>query len=123
MVSGQRILLLTSDDSLGQITSRVCNHLGLLLDTATSSERAVRHCEMEKPHLLIFDERDTDEAFDALRNDLQRVAPGFPMISIADDANTLAMSSWTGDKIARIGRSELRVRLPQVLALELAKAP
>ena len=63
MVSGQRILLLTSDDSLGQITSRVCN------------------------------------------------------------ANTLAMSSWTGDSIARIGRSDLRARLPQVLALELAKAP
>lgn len=122
MVSGQRILLFTSDDSLGQITSRVCNHLGLLLDTATSSELAVRQCEMEKPHLLIFDERDTDEAFDALRNDLQRMEPGFPMISIADDANTLAMSSWTGDSIARIGRSDLRARLPQVLALELAKA-
>ena len=39
------------------------------------------------------------------------------------DTNTLAMSSWRGGSIARIGRSDLRARLPQVLALELAKAP
>lgn len=122
MVSGQRILLLTSDVALGQAASRICSHMGLVLDIATSSVRAVRHCEMGKPQLLIFDERDTDEMFDALRQDLQRLEPGFPMIGIADDANTLAMSSWMGDSIARIGRSDLRAQLPQILALELTKS-
>lgn len=122
MVSGQRILLLTSDVALGQAASRICSHMGLVLDIATSSVRAVRHCEMGKPQLLIFDERDADETFDALRQDLQRLEPGFPMIGIADDANTLAMSSWMGDSIARIGRSDLRAQLPQILALELTKS-
>ena len=122
MVAGQHILLLTSDEAVGHTAARICNHMGLLMDLATSPELAVRHCEMEKPHLLIFDERDADPTFNALRQDLQRMEPGFPMIGIADDANTLAMSSWMGDSIARIGRSNLRAQLPQVLALELTKA-
>lgn len=122
MVSGQHILLLSSDELLGEAAARICSHMGLQMDMATSSVLAVRHCKMETPHLLIFDERDTDPTFDALRQDLQRLKPGFPMIGIADDANTLAMSNWMGDSIARIGRSNLRAQLPQVLALELTKS-
>ena len=122
MVSGQRILLLSSDEAVGKTASRICSRMGLVLDISTTSERAVRHCEMEKPQLLIFDERDADAAFEALRQDLQRMEPGFPMVGLADDANTLAMSSWMGDSIARIGRSNLAAQLPQVLALELAKS-
>ena len=122
MVSGQRILLLSSDEAVGKTASRICSGMGLVLDISTTSERAVRHCEMEKPQLLIFDERDADAAFEALRQDLQRMEPGFPMVGLADDANTLAMSSWMGDSIARIGRSNLVAQLPQVLALELAKS-
>ncbi len=122
LVSGQRVLLLTVDEAVAGIVSRVCDHMGLLLDTAISSESAVRHCERQKPHMLIFDERQADATFNALREDLQRLEARFPMIGIADDSNTLAMSGWMGDSIARIGRSNLRAQLPQVLMLELTKA-
>lgn len=122
MVSGQRILLVSSDDALGHEVSRICAHMGLVLDVAVSSILATRHCEMDKPQLVIFDERDADATFQELRQDLLRLEPGFPLLGIADDANTLAMSSWMGDSIARVGRSVLRTQLPQVLALELTKA-
>ena len=122
MVSGQHILLVTSDDTLRKEASRVCAHMGLVLDTAFSAALAVRHCETEKPHLLIIDERDANATFQQLRHDLLQQQPRFPMIGIADDANTLAMSSWIADRMPRIDRSALRAQLPQVLALELAKA-
>jgi hypothetical protein len=44
------------------------------------------------------------------------------MIGIADDSNTLSMSSWMEDSMARIGRSDLPAQLPRILAVELTKA-
>ena len=62
-----------------------------------------------------------DTTFDDLRDDFQRAEPGFPMIGIADDSNTLSMSSWMDDSMVRIGRSDLLAQLPRILAVELTK--
>jgi len=122
MVSGQHILLISSDPALRMEVTRVCSRMGLVIDTALTSALAVRHCEIEKPQLIIVDERMADTTFDDLREDFQRVEPGVPMIGIADDSNTLSMSSWMEDSMARIGRSDLLAQLPRVLAVELTKA-
>ena len=122
MVSGQHILLISSDPALRLEVTRVCSRLGLVSDTALTSALAVRHCEIEKPQLIIVDERMADTTFDDLREDFQRADPGFPMIGIADDSNTLSMSSWMDDSMPRIGRSDLLAQLPRILAVELTKA-
>ena len=121
MVSGQHILLISSDPVLRMEVTRVCSRLGLVIDTALTSALAVRHCEIEKPQLIIVDERMADTTFDDLRDDFQRAEPGFPMIGIADDSNTLSMSSWMDDSMVRIGRSDLLAQLPRILAVELTK--
>jgi hypothetical protein len=122
MVSGQHILLISSDPALRMEVTRVCLRMGLVIDTSLTSALAVRHCEIEKPQLIIVDERIADTTFDELREDFQRLDPGFPMIGIADDSNTLSMSSWMEDSMARIGRSDLPAQLPRILAVELTKA-
>ena len=121
MVAGQRILLITPDPVLRRDVTQLCAPLGLLLHSVLTPALAVRYCEFEKPRLIVIDERVLDTVFDDLRDDFVRAEPGFPVIGIADDSNTLSMSSWMDDSMVRIGRTDLASQLPRLLALELTK--
>lgn len=120
-LAGHRVLLVTADEYIRAEVKNACDALGLVMDTTPTTERAIRLCELDKPHMIVVDERLRDEAFDALREDLLRIDINFPMVEIASDANTFEMSSWMGDSISRIGRDALRSQLSSILVMELAK--
>lgn len=120
-LAGHQILLVTADEGLRDDIGDICGNMGLLVDSVASPEQAARTCAVEKPHMLIVDERVRDARFDALWQELLRQNPNFPTIEIASDANTLAMASWMSDSMTRVSRGSLRAQLPQVLVLELAK--
>jgi hypothetical protein len=120
-VAGHQVLLVTADETLRDDVADVCGNMGLVVKHAGSPEQAARSCKVEKPHMLIVDERMHDTRFDALWQELLREDPNFPTIEIAIDANTLAMTSWMSDSITRVSRGSVRAQLPQVLVLELAK--
>lgn len=120
-LAGHQILLVTADEVLRDDVADICGNMGLVVDCVASPEQAERTCKVEKPHMLIVDERVRDAQFDALWQELLRQDPNFPMIEIASDANTLAMASWMSDSLTRVSRGSLRAQLPQVLVLELAK--
>lgn len=120
-LAGHRALIVTSDIPLREDIKLICKGMGLIVDTVPSSMMAVRFCEMEKPQLIIVDERFKDEKFDELRKDLLRIEPNFPFVEIGYDNNTLSMASWMSENMTRVSRDDLSAQLPQALTLELAK--
>ena len=121
-LAGLRVLLICTDTGVRAEVERACRALGLRPDTVADSAQAVRATERDQPHMIIVDERLRDEAFDDLMQDIRRLDPRFGFLEITEQANTLEVSSWTGDSINRVSRDLLRTQLPSVLTLELAKA-
>ena len=119
--AGYRVLVITSDSSMRDDVKMICKGMGLIADTVPSAQMAVRFCELEKPELIVVDERCRDAQFDELRLDLLRIQPHFPFVEITRDANTLLVSGWMGESMTRVNRAELTEQLPQALAMEMAK--
>ncbi len=120
-LAGYRVLVLSEDASLRNELRDATRHFGIMLDAAASVGQAVRYCEMELPHLIIFDERICDAMFEELRSDLLRQSGTFPFIEIAADPNAFEVSGWAQDSHSRIGRDAIRTHLAQALTMELAK--
>lgn len=120
-MAGHRLLLVTADDSLRLEIRDICNLMGLTLDTTPTSGQAIRFCELDKPHMIVIDEKLRDETFEELRRDLLRMDVNFPCIEITSASNTFEMSNWMGESISRISRDALKVQLPSILVMELAK--
>lgn len=120
-LAGHRLLLVTADEGIRADVKDACDMLGLVMDTTPTSVQAVRFCEMDKPHMIVIDERLHDHYFDELREDLVRSDINFPCVEISSASNTFEMSNWMGDSISRISRDALRAQLSSILVMELAK--
>ena len=120
-LAGHEVLLVTAEQALADEIAGICGNMGLVVAQAATSEAAVQHCQRERPHLIVIDERLRDAAFDEFWKTLLQQNPDFPSIEVASDANTLAMASWMRDSVTRVTRSSLRAQLPQALVLELGK--
>ncbi len=118
-LAGHRILLITADNRLKQEVEKVCDGMRLVLDIALNSQQAVRHCELDKPDMIMVDERSHDADFDTLREDLLRYDVNFPFVEVATKPNVVEVSM--GDRMSRISRDALQSQLPSMLAMELAK--
>ncbi|MDP2367078.1 hypothetical protein [Rhodoferax sp.] len=120
-LAGHRVLIVTSDIALRDDIKSTCRAMGLTVDSVPTSVAAVRYCELERPHLIIVDERFRDDQFDQLRVDLLKDEPNFPFVEVGYDSGTLSISSWMSDNMTRVTRSDLATQLPQALTLEFAK--
>lgn len=120
-LAGHRLLLVTADEGIRADVKDACDMLGLVMDTTPTSVQAIRFCEMDKPHMIVIDERLHDHYFDELREDLLRSDINFPCVEISSASNTFEMSNWMGDSISRISRDALRAQLSSILVMELAK--
>lgn len=120
-LAGHRILLITADDRLRAEVRDICDTMRLVLDVTPTSKQAIRYCELDKPDMIMVDERLHDEQFDTLREDLLRYDVNFPCVEVAAGANVVEVASWMGDRMSRISRDALRGQLPSILAMELAK--
>lgn len=120
-LAGHRVLIVTSDLALREDVKSTCRAMGLTADSVPTSTAAVRYCELERPHLIIVDQRCRDEQFDQLRVDLLKDEPNFPFVEVGHDSGTLAISSWMSDNMTCVTRSDLATQLPQALTLEFAK--
>jgi hypothetical protein len=121
-LAGHRLLLATGDPMVRAEVQAAAGLLGLVVDTVATSRQAVRAVELDRPHMLIIDERVRDSAVDGLIEDLKRHNPNFGLLEVADDANTFAIASWMSDTNTRVSRDLLRAQLPSLLTLELAKS-
>lgn len=120
-LAGHRVLLITADDKLRWEVRSTCEDMRLVLDVTPSCAQAIRYCELDKPHMIVVDERIRDEQFDLLREDLLRYDVNFPCIEIASKPNVVEVASWEGDRMSRISRDALRTQLSSIMAMELAK--
>ena len=115
---GAAPLLITADEKLRRSVEIVCLNMGLVLNCASSSERAARHCAKERPSLIIIDDRCDDEVYQALLIDLGQGEPTVPTIEIVHDANSLLMSTWMSDNVTRVSVDNLRTHLPRALMMK-----
>jgi len=120
-LAGHRILIVSMDDALIATIKMICRSMSLMVDSVPSSVQAVRFCELDRPHLIIIDERLHDGHIDELRQDLHKIDPNFPFLEIAMASNTLEMASWMSDSMTRVSRDSLKSQLPSILVFELAK--
>lgn len=120
-LAGHRVLLVTGDAVIKGELQVVCESMGLMLDVCPTTAQAIRFCELDKPHIIVIDERLRDVRFEELRKDLVRNDINFPVVEIAKAPNTFEMSNWMGDSVSRISRDVLRAQLPSILVMELAK--
>ncbi len=120
-LAGHRVLLVTGDAAIKAEVEAVCESMGLMLDVCPTTTQAIRYCELDKPHIIVVDERLRDSRFDELRKDLVRNDINFPVVELAKAPNTLEMSNWMGDSVSRISRDVMRHHLPSILVMELAK--
>ena len=120
-LAGHRLLLVTADEGIRADVKDACDMLGLVMDTTPTSVQAIRFCEMDKPHMIVIDEKLHDHYFDELREDLVRSDINFPCVEISSASNTFEMSNWMGDSMSRISRDALRAQLSSILVMELAK--
>ena len=120
-LAGHRLLLVTADEGIRADVKDACDMLGLVMDTTPTSVQAIRFCEMDKPHMIVVDEKQHDHYFDELREDLVRSDINFPCVEISSASNTFEMSNWMGDSMSRISRDALRAQLSSILVMELAK--
>ena len=121
-LAGHRLLLATADPLVRAEVQSAASLLGLVVDTVATARQAVRCVEIDRPHMLIVDERLRDEQIDNLILDLKRHNPNFGLLEVADDSNTFAIASWMSDTNTRVSRDLLRTQLPSLLTLELAKS-
>ena len=120
-LAGHRVLAVAMDGAVIGELRAICDSMGLLMDTCTNSAGAVRFCELDKPHLIIIEERLRDHEFEVLRQDLIRSDANFPVVEVVRAPNVLEMSNWMGDSVSRISRESLRSQLPSFLVMELSK--
>lgn len=120
-LAGHRVLLISQDSIVRDSVRSICKNLGLVQDNVASMELALRFCEMEDPHLVIFDERCRSDDLEVLQHNLQEHNPDFPFIEITDQANTLEIGGWMSGSMARVSRDSLQNQLGPALVLELAK--
>jgi len=121
-LAGHRLLVVSADPLVRAEVQKATALLGLVIDVVSNSSQAVRCAEMDRPHMLLLDERLRDAQIDALVQDLKRDNANFGVLEVADDANTFAMAGWTNDTHTRISRERLRTQLSSLLTLELAKS-
>lgn len=122
MLAGHRALIVSSDVKLREEIKKVCQDMGLTVDTVPSSTLAAQRCEQELPDLIIVDERFNDGRFGQLRARLASRQANFPSIEIAysEDA-ALSLEGWGNGGMTRVSRKQLGSQLPQALALEMSK--
>lgn len=120
-MAGHRLLLVTTDDFLRASVKQICRTMGLMLDTVATTEQAVRFCEMDKPHMIMIDERLRDASFDELRADLHRYDPNLPFVEITDQPGMLEMASWVSGSMTRVSRDSVKTQLSTIIVFELAK--
>lgn len=120
-LAGHRLLLITADEGIRGDVKDACDMLGLVMDITPTAVQAIRFCEMDKPHMIVIDEKLHDHYFDELREDLVRSDINFPCVEISSASNTFEMSNWMGDSMSRISRDALRAQLSSILVMELAK--
>ena len=120
-LAGHRVLIVTSDIALRDDVKSACRAMGLAVDSVPTSMAATRYCELERPQLIIVDERFHDAQFDQLRVDLLKDEPNFPFVEVGYDSGTLSISSWMSGNMTRVTRADLATQLPQALTLEFAK--
>lgn len=120
-MAGHRLLLVTTDDFLRTSVRQICRSMGLVLDTVATTEQAIRFCEMDKPHMIMIDERLRDTAFDELRADLHRYDPNLPFVEITDQPGMLEMASWVSGSMTRVSRESVKTQLSTIIVFELAK--
>lgn len=120
-LAGHRLLLVTGDERLRGAVREVCTSMRLVLDTSPTVRQAIRYCELDKPDIILVDERLHDAQFDQLREDLLRHDVNFPCVEIATAPNVVEVASWTGERMSRISRDAVPKQLSSMLAMELAK--
>ena len=120
-MAGHRLLLVTTDDFLRANVKQICRSMGLVLDTVATTEQAIRFCEMDKPHMIMIDERLRDASFNELRADLQRYDPNLPFVEITDQPGMLEMASWVSGSMTRVSRDSVNTQLSTIIVFELAK--
>lgn len=121
-LAGARVLLLTDDPAVQRDVARVCDRLGLRLDSVPTAAQASRLCALALPDLLVIDEHLHDPEVDQLHQGLVQRRPHFPVIEVAPAQAGFAMSSWDEASSSRIGRDAIVQRLPDAIVLELGKA-
>lgn len=119
---GQRVLLVTDDAGLVEIMAPLCRSSHVTLESVSSPEQAKARCDLERPHLLIFDQRLNGVGLESVRRDLLAADPQMPVLEVTDDQHSLTMTSWVDDTIERINRDNLTIKLPSVLARLLGKS-
>ncbi|MBV5295971.1 MAG: hypothetical protein JZU58_26845 [Curvibacter lanceolatus] len=120
--TGQHILLVTADAGLVEVMTPLCRSSHVILDRVSSPEQARARCEIERPHMLIFDQRLNGVGLESVRRELLAVDPQIPVLEVTDDQHSLTMTSWVDDAIERINRDNLTSKLPSVLARLLSKS-
>lgn len=120
-MAGHRLLLVTTDDFLRANVNLICRGMGLTLDTVPTTIQAVRFCEMDKPHMILIDERLRDPYFDELHKDIHRYDPNLPFVEIADQPDLLEMASWVSGSMTRVSRDSVKLQLGTIIVFELAK--
>ena len=120
-LAGLRVLLVSADSFVRGEVESAGRRLSLQVDSVQSVEKAKAYVKLAMPHLLVIDERLSDDDFEVLQSELRQVEPNLGFIEIADQSNTFEVSSWMSDSMTRISRESLRAQLPSVLTLELAR--
>ena len=120
-MAGHRVLLVSDDERLRFEVRDICERMRLVLDVAPTTLQAVRYCELDKPDIILVDEKLRDHLFDQLRADLLRYDVNFPSIEIASAKNVVELAGWDTDRMSRISRDALKDQLASLLVMELAK--
>ena len=122
VLAGHRALIISSDVRLREEIKRICQNMGLVVDSVPSSPLAARHCEHELPDVIVIDERFNDERFADLRSRLLRRQANFPMVEIAYSSDVpMSLEGWGSGGLTRVSRNHVAGQLAQALALEMSK--
>ena len=116
-----RVLLISDEPTLCLDVERICAAAHLLLQVAHTSEQARLCWDLEAPELVILDLRLGTDACAALRRLVETRAPSVSLIEICDEQHSLDMPSWSADQSKLINLSNVRARLPHILAGEIDK--
>jgi hypothetical protein len=120
-MAGHRLLLVTRDEALRGEVKNICRGMALVLDTVPGTAQAIRFCEMDKPHLILMDERLRDPNFDELLADMRRYDANLPFVEITNQPDLLEMASWVNGSLTRVSRDSVRNQLGTLIVFELAK--
>jgi hypothetical protein len=121
-IAGHQVLLISPDYSFYRQVRDICKGLSLVCEQAPNVEIAERMCEQRVPHLIMCDEDLADERYDALLEDLERHAPGFPTIIVSEGDYGFELSGWSSSNKSRISRNQVLEQLPGALTIELSRS-